>query len=1097
MLILLFSSFAMFAQNITVTGTIIDNTFKEPVIGATVVVEGDASHGTATDIDGNFTLTNVDPNANLIVSYVGMKSQTIAVNGRTQIDITLSDDTEMLEEVVVTGYGGRQSRTTLTNSISKLDNKVLKNSAMSNAGQSLQGTIAGLRVVNTSGRPGAEPNIVLRGGATISGSNNQALVVVDGVVRSLNDINPSDIESVEVLKDAASTAIYGARANGGVILVTTKRGKEGTTNVNYTFKGGLNYARTGYDFLNAEDYIYYNRLGNKRINDAGFSRTITQVDNSSGYGATNSMFSVKYLTDETRPLLQQGWQQMKDPYSGRDLIFQDFSGEMKNIAFKSVAYTQDHYVSAAGGNDLSTFQASLGYYDEQGQVIGTGYKRFTGNLNASYKIRPNFTLQGGTTYSQSSNPTLWIGEAQMFYRSMSLWPTWNPWDAEGNPTSGTGSSDGNPLYWKEKLVRNGTTKRATWNIGFNWEILPKKLYLRENSTIYSIDILNENFNKKYQTQNSTIANETRVASAKDEKVSQQQHSLIMEYNESFNNLHNLNAMVGSEWFDYKDFIFEAETRNSPSDDIPTMNVGSERSKTLSVWDGYRILSYFGRVNYNYNYRYLLSLVARYDGISRLSNNRWGFFPGISAGWNLHQEEFYQDSKLSSYISTIKPRISYGINGNVSGLSNFEVYGLYEPLLQSDNRTPLQYDKKTGFLNTKLANGNLRWEQSKSLEVGVDLGLFDNKISIITGYYNRQTDDLLTELALPGYLGFSSIRTNLGSLQNTGFEIEARANIFSNTDGFSWDISANLATVSNKIIRLPYNGNENNRQGGHEIYDPASKQYIWEGGIQEGKSIGDIYAFKQERIYKDWDDVKTSAGDRYDAIGELYGPNKWATMNAAERVGKKPIEPGDVHWADLDGNGVINSYDRVKIGNVFPNITGGFSTTFSWKGLSLSGRFEYALGHTIYNDLRARSLGQYQGTFNLITDVKNMWSEDNTDASLPKFYYADQLGKLNITRSNKAGINIHNNNSAFYEKGDYLALRELTLSYLFPRQLISKLGLSNATMSLTGQNLAYFTKYSGTSPEPSALNHNNANVRGVDEGRYPLPKTVLLGLSLSF
>lgn len=221
------------------------------------------------------------------------------------------------------------------------------------------------------------------------------------------------------------------------------------------------------------------------------------------------------------------------------------------------------------------------------------------------------------------------------------------------------------------------------------------------------------------------------------------------------------------------------------------------------------------------------------------------------------------------------------------------------------------------------------------------------------------------------------------------------------------------------------------------------------------------------------------------------------MSTQERVGKKPIEPGDVHWADLDGNGVINSYDRVKIGNVFPNLTGGFTSTVSWKGLSLSGRFEYALGHTIYNDLRARNMGQYQGTFNLITDVKNMWSEDNIDASLPKFYYADQLAKLNITRSNKANINVHNNSSAFYEKGDYLALRELTLSYLLPRQIITKMGLSNASISFTGQNLAYFTKYSGTSPEPSAINDDNESARGVDQGRYPLPKTVLLGLNLSF
>ena len=697
-LMMCFSALTVFAQTVTVTGTITDATFNEPVIGATIIVQGNATVGTVTDIDGNFSLANVPANGSLEFSYVGMKTQVIPVNGQTTINVVLSEDTELLDEVVVTGYGGRQARTTLTNSISKLDNEVLKNTAMSNAGQSLQGTIAGLRVVNTSGKPGAEPNIVLRGGATISGNNNEALVVVDGVVRSMNDVNPADIESIEVLKDAASTAIYGARANGGVILVTTKKGKKGTSNITYNFKGGLNYARTGYDFVNAEEYLYYNRLGNKRINDAGFSRTLTQVDNSTGYGANLPMFSVRYLTDDTRHLLNEGWQQMKDPYSGRDLLFQDFSGQMRDIAFKDVAYTQDHYISTSGGNDLATFMASLGYYDEQGQIIGTGYKRFTGNINATYKIRPNFTINGGTTFSQSSAPSLWVSEANMFYRSMSIWPTWNPYDADGNPASGTGSSDGNPLYWKDKLIRKGVTKRSTWNLGFEWEILPEKLYLRESSYLYNTDILNENFDKKYQQQNRAIANENRFAWAKNEKITQQQHNLILEYNNSFRDIHNVNAMIGSEWFDYNNFILEAETKNSPSDDIPTLNVGSERTKAFSYHEGYRILSYFSRINYNYDYKYLLSLVTRYDGISRLSDNRWGFFPGVSAGWNLHMEDFFKESKLSNYITTLKPRISYGVNGNVSGLTNFEVYGLYETLLKSDQKTVQQYDKKTGFLN---------------------------------------------------------------------------------------------------------------------------------------------------------------------------------------------------------------------------------------------------------------------------------------------------------------------------------------------------------------------------------------------------------------
>ncbi|MGL5773027.1 MAG: SusC/RagA family TonB-linked outer membrane protein, partial [Bacteroidales bacterium] len=550
--------------------------------------------------------------------------------------------------------------------------------------------------------------------------------------------------------------------------------------------------------------------------------------------------------------------------------------------------------------------------------------------------------------------------------------------------------------------------------------------------------------------------------------------------------HNLNAMIGGEAFQYDLFKMKAATRNSPSDDIPTLNVGSERVTAESYKARYRILSAFGRANYDYEGKYLFSAVARMDGISKLSDNRWGFFPGVSGGWNVHEEDFFKESKVIDVISTLKPRISYGINGNVSGLGNFDVYGLYAP--------QTMYNGTIGYLNTALINSGLRWEKSKSFEVGLDLGFLNNRFNIIFDYYNRLTDDLLTNLDLPGYTGFGSIKTNLGALRNQGVELELRANIISNAKGFNWSMTANVASVANKIVRLPENPNDKNRQGGLQVYDPKSQQYVWVGGYQEGGRLGDIYAYKQDGIFRDWDHVKAVAGDRYDAIAELYGPNKWASMTDDQKKGKKPIEPGDVIWADLDGNGVINSFDQVKVGNIFPKVTGGFSTTFSYKNWSLYGRFDYALGHTLYNDLLARTLGQYQGSFNLPTEIRNTWSETNTGATLPKFYYADQLAKKNITRSNNANPNLNSNSSRFYEKGDYLALRELTLNYQLPATFLSKIKMQAASVYVTGQNLFYITGYSGTSPEP-ALNPDTG--LGVDQGRYPMPKTVLVGLNVTF
>lgn len=1087
--IVLLFPFCMYGQGqITITGTVLD-TYNMGVPGASIVEKG-TTNGTITDFDGNYTLSVSNPNATLVFSFIGYKTQEIPAKGQTKIDVVLQENAEQLDEIVVTGYGGSQKRATLTTSISKLDNAVLENAAMANAGQSLQGTVSGLRVINTSGKPGSDPNIVLRGGATMTGKDNGALVVVDGIIRnSLADINPADIESIQVLKDAASTAIYGARANGGVILVTTKRGKEGTASVSYKFKGGANFARYGYDFLDAEDYIYYNRLGYKRTGRAG-------IDNQAGYGIGNSLYDIRYLTDDTRHLLDEGWQSMADPYDeSQTILFKDHSGQAKEATFKDPSFTQDHYLSFTGGNDKATFAASLGYYKEDGLVRGTSYERFSGMLNGSYKIFPFLTVNAGVTYTWSRSPELWsndLSNASVFYRTLSQRPTWDPWNADGSPASGIGTADGNPQYYLDKLTQSNGLRRNTYNMGFTADILPKKLVLNGNASLYHVDNQVERFNKAYQYQTAANPNTVREASASYNKTNQQQLSATLTYTDTYKEKHNLEAMVGGEYFNYHYYKFSATTQNSPSDDIPTLNAGSNRTKTSSSKEGYRILSGFGRVNYNYDYRYLLSVVARYDGISKLSDNRWGFFPGISGGWNMHEEAFFKESKLADFMTNLKPRLSWGVNGNVNGLGYYDVYGTYE-------KTDKNYDGSVGFYNKTLINSGLRWEQSQSFEAGLDLGFFNNRLSLILDYYNRTTKNLLTDLELPIYTGYNKIKTNSGTLRNQGFEMEVKANILTDVKGWSWEVTANVSTVANKIVKLPANGNDKNRQGGSLIWDPKQNKEVWAGGLQEGGKLGEIVAYKQDHIFKDWDDVKAHADTRYDAVAELYGPAAYAAL--ADKTGKQPIEPGDVCWADMNGDGVINTLDRVKVGNIFPNVTGGFSTTLTWKDLSLYARFDYALGHTLYNDLAARSLGQYQGSFNIIDQVKQMWSEENPNTDLPKFYYADQLSKKNITRSNNAVANTDNNSSRFYEKGDYLACREITLTYNLPKRWINKALMSNASIYVTGQNLFYITGYSGTSPEPAVILYNDskngtANL-GVDDGRYPTPRTVLLGVSVTF
>ena len=400
-------------QSGTCTGVVKDAT-GETVIGASVVVKG-TTNGTITDFDGNFTLNDVKNGDVIQISFVGYITQEMKWNG-TPLNVILKDDTQTLDEVVVVGYGGSQKRAALTTAITKMDDQVLKKAAYSNVGQSLQGSVSGLRVVNTTGQPGSSPNITLRGGATITGDNSAALIIVDGIVRNnMADINSSDIESIQVLKDAASTAIYGARANGGVILIETKKGKEGKVDVNYKFKMGMNFARKGYEYLNAGDYLYYTRLGFKNANQAvaGYSDG-WNPDTQNGCGTTKNNYDVRYL-EGNEDLVNQGWQTMTDPYSGKQLVYKDYHGAMDDEIFNSPALMQDHYISINGGNDKGTFAASLGYYDEDGQVVGTGYQRFNGSLNGSYKLFPFLTINAGTTYSWSTQPTLsWTGTYEFF-----------------------------------------------------------------------------------------------------------------------------------------------------------------------------------------------------------------------------------------------------------------------------------------------------------------------------------------------------------------------------------------------------------------------------------------------------------------------------------------------------------------------------------------------------------------------------------------------------------------------------------------------------------------------------------------------------------
>ncbi|WP_333864994.1 SusC/RagA family TonB-linked outer membrane protein [Sphingobacterium sp.] len=1075
------------AQDHAVRGKITDAKTGELLGNVTIKVKG-SNQSLQSSTDGTFSIST-NPNTILVITSTGYRPYEVKVGQLNQLDIKLESKVEQMDEVVVVGYG-TQNRRSVTGSIAKVDKTVLQNTPRSNVATALQGTVPGLQVVNKSGTPGAAPMLKLRGGASIK-SSSPPLVVIDGVIREMNDVSSDNIESIELLKDASATAIYGARANNGVVLITTKTGKSGVSNISYKFTGGFNQRREGYRYMNAGDYIYYTRLG---YLNAG--KTIETANGSRGLGlltdnANLSSFDIRRYTSDLEPLLAKGWQLVDDPYGGQ-IIYKDHSGEVEDILFRNT-YTKDHYVNVSGGNDRGKYFAAFDAYNENGIIVGSNYKRYTADLNGSYKLKPNLEVATSVNLSTASQYGVGGSEVSALYRNLAIWPTFNPWvdEAKTRPNPGNGINDGNPLYWLSRMERNNETNRIVVNGSLKWDIIPG-LYLKVSGNAYMKEVLNEFFQKSTQTYANVFSNPETIGSTSRDAYRninrdfQTQFNGILNYTKTLGEKHNLNAMLGAEYFNTKTDFMQVYGKNAPTDDIPTVNASTVfvAGNNTSTKSEYRIISSMGRLAYDYDGKYLLNAVYRLDGVSSLADgHRWGFFPGLSAGWNVHQEAFFKDTKLAQYISTLKPRLSYGENGNINGLGRYEVQGTYS--LQTN------YNGTAGYLNTQPVNGNLVWETSKTTGIGLDLGLWHDRVTLLFDYYNRKTKNLLTDLTLPSYIGFSSINTNLGTLQNKGLEFGLQTRVLSNPDGINLNIGANAAFVKNKILELPNNGNENNRQGGLQVFDPVSGQVKWVGGYQEGQSLGDIYAYKQVSIFKDDAEVMAVAGNRTDNIAGITGPNLPTGKNGR-------ITPGDVNWLDVDGNDMIDSRDQVYIGNINPKWTGGFTTNLSYKNLSLFSNWEFALGHKIYNDLVARTLGNYQGTFNYIDLQKQAWSPTNTITDIPKVYFADQVGgsKQNYTRGNNANAVLNSNNSRFYEKGDYLALRELTLSYDMPKSLLEKSRVfSHARIYFTGSNLFYITKFSGPSPEPP-VDVNNL-VTGIYLGTYPTPRSYVLGVQLSF
>lgn len=1038
-----------FAQQRTISGVVKALDTGKPLPGVNILVKG-ANRGTATDAQGRYEIT-VEPGAVLVFRAIGYKTKTTTVEeGQTTINIALEKKLAQLKELVVIGHG-EVSRATLTASVSKMDTSVLQSVPYASVANALQGTVTGLRVQRTSGQPGAAPRIVLRGGTSINNPNgSQPLYIIDGVKRqSMQGLNANNIASIQVLKDAAATAIYGARAANGVVIIETKTGTSGEIRVNYESNLQISHQARLYNLASARQYIKFGRLGVAATAEI-LPQYQVQLTLPKGFGTGNDLtkntaFTTMFLTPQNAYKLDEGWEKMVDPITGKTIIFNGHNWQ--DIIFRT-ALSQTHYLSVSGGSEKVTYRVGLGYLDSEGAAIQTGYERLNFDASGTVYVNDDLTVTGSVRFSHSGTDQVFDTD-QIFQRALGLAPTAKLRFEDGTLAPGQNLGMGNPLYALSRVVSQFNENRTTFSLSGNWDIT-EHLSLNPQASLYIERALDNDFTKSYYIASHAIIN-TRPASASYDLEWQKELGANLKYTNTFSGSHNLSALAGFSYYDRKAYNLAASGNGAGTDLIPTLNASAEETDVYSYITERRIIGFYGRIMYDYKKKYLLTLTARYDGASNLGlNHKWGFFPGVSVGWNIAREPFWEP--INDVISTFKVRASYGVAGDISGLDDFHAQGQYS--------VGTTYNDLPMVVSTRPPNPELKWERTTTFDVGLDMGFFRERLNVRFDYYRRITSDLLYSQDLPLWTGFASIFTNLGKMKNEGVEIEIEGDIIRNPEGFNWSMSFNASYNLNTILNLPENGNIGDRIGGFRVYNRAEGEYVYVGGLQEGQHLGNMYAFKQLYIF-----VNDQAAQQDGVTEDTYATG--------------PKGGGDVKWLDVDGNGIIDRRDQVYVGNTTPDWTGGIATNLNYQNWSLYIRTNFALGHTIYNEVRARFLGQFQGDINITQEVvEQSWldKDGRRQTKVPRYHWADQFGPENLWRQN----------SRYFEDGSYLALREITLSYSLPASWLEPLGLRSVQAHISANNLFYITSYNGLLPEDG----------GIDSGRYPIPRSYVFGINVS-
>lgn len=1093
----------VFAQNI-IKGRVTSEDDHKALAGVSVVVKATKA-GTQTNEQGEFTISA--PVGSLITfSSTGYAPKDVKVTDDDFLEVSLKATTAKLDEVIVVGYG-TQKRKEFAGSASTLNTMQTKHTPSLNVATALQGAVPGLVVQQATGQPGSTPAIVLRGG-TGWGGGVPPLFILDGVVvTSLYGIDMNDVESIDVLKDAASTAIYGARGANGVVLVTTKKGKKGRAQVQYSVKQTYNRIRSIADeYLSAADYIRMNRLGLRAryladsLTGGAYASDKGQLTANWGwafgttFGSPTGLYTTQKVGASNRQLIgTSGWNLLIDPnpfYPNAmdSILYRELSTKEREAMIMGNSSTTEHHIDFSGANDMGGFALGLTTAIDNGIIYGSKLRRITANFNGSLNINKYLKVNLNTSaynvnpdypYSEPGVANSTGATGGLLQRFIGVAPTVR----YNNDTSGAilpGPNDvtlGNPMYWSTLYVNSQNEQRFSGGIGLEYTILPSLKFLINANGFMRFSNSNS-FTKSYQQGSGGAFNTSRPASFGYSRYQMYTVNAFLQYSKSFKG-HSIMVLGGPEYNEDKSYGYSGSAQGAPTDQIPWLSaslpptvingvivnpVGA--SSGFNGWS--RLVSLIGRTVYSYKDRYFVNAIIRYDGSSRLDrSNYYGTFPGAGLGWNMHNEDFFRKLSVSKYVSTFKPRLSYGVNGNLSSLSG------YYPTAQVLSNAGV-YNGLGGTYTANFLNPYMRWERVRSVNYGFDLGLIRNRVNITFDYFVRNVFDKIASQPISISTGFGSYQSNIGQLRNKGLELSftAKPIVPTKAKGISIEVGGSFSTVKNYAVKLANNGQPNNRIDGFEVWDPnnpGSKMYV--GGLQEGMRVGydEVWAPM-------WDGIYTTQA-QLDADANVY-------MGYLPYTNKKFKQLGDAKWHQVYKNDTINQFQFVYVGRTTPKATGNFYLNTSYKGLRLYTAFDYAYGFVILNNEKLRGLSQVQGSQNGTKDILNTWSPSNPSGTLPMFYWANQ------GRNYATDASGNNPPANMWEKGDYVMLREVSLSYDIPQPILAtvlKNRIKGISLSITGSNLKYFTKYSGTFPE----------FGGFDNGRYPLPKRLTLGAQVTF